>query len=95
MVYELYTWVNCDDCNQVKSFLKEKNISYDEINLFNNPEGRKTFGKVYTQLDGKLKRNLRSGNPELPILVDLEYEGDRKKVRRFAQRYSGIKDLLE
>jgi arsenate reductase-like glutaredoxin family protein len=94
MVYELYTWPNCSDCSEVKSFFKERGVDYTEINLFNQ-EGKKVFGKIYSQIDAKVQRKLNTNSMILPLLVDLVIEGDKKTVKRFAQEYKNIRALFD
>lgn len=92
MKYELYTIPNCKQCGDVKNFLSEKNISYDEINLL-KPEGKKIFGQIYQQINGRVDRTLH-GKIKLPLLVELECERDKKNVGRFAQELKGIEALF-
>jgi arsenate reductase-like glutaredoxin family protein len=93
MVYELYTWPNCSDCREIKDFFKDRGIDYTEIDLL-NPEGKKVFGKIYNQIDGKVQRKLNNNAMILPLLVDLVVEDGKKNVKRFAQEYKGIRALF-
>jgi len=66
--YKLFTFPNCSHCSDVKKYLKEKKIKYEEINA-GIGEGRKEFREFYLSNKDKIKRE-EDGTISLPILVD-------------------------
>ena len=90
MNYELYTVPKCDGCDAVKQFLNERGINYSVWNL-REPEHKKYYGKVYTQIDGKLKRNVSNNFALLPLLVEVD---ENRGVKRFAQRLEEITKMI-
>jgi glutaredoxin len=90
MAYELYTVPKCGGCEEVKNILNEKEIPYETYNL-RDPEHKKVFGKVYTQIDGDLKRNVTDNKTILPILVEVD---ESRTVKRFGQRPTDISDMF-
>ncbi len=39
-MFKLYTQENCPNCEELKEFLKEKGISYDEVDVNNDTKAR-------------------------------------------------------
>ena len=89
MEYQLYTVPRCYGCDEVKSFLAEKGVQYDVLNL-RNPEHKKVFGKIYFDIESGLRKN-RQKQTILPLLVEKNNSGG---VERFAQEAADIKDLF-
>lgn len=90
MDYELYTVPRCDGCEAVKQLLNQKGIQYGVFNL-RDPEHKKHYGKIYIQIDGKIKRNLKDNYALLPLLVEVD---EFRNVKNFAQRLEEITNLL-
>lgn len=67
--YKLFTFPNCDTCEQVKSFLKEKEFPGEIIDL-KTPEGNKQFRGYYTNkaIKDNIKR-MEDGTLKLPIVM--------------------------
>ena len=91
MVYELYTVPRCEGCEDVKNFLNGKGISYSVWNL-KDRAGSKYFGKVFLQIDGKLKRNISDNKSLLPILIEVN---ESRSVIRLGQQLNEIKAMFE
>lgn len=66
MEYTLYSLPNCSACNQVKTYLKEKGIKYNEINA-GLGEGKINFRNFYFENKDKIKREENGAIP-FPIL---------------------------
>jgi len=66
MTYTLFTLPNCGKCNEVKNYLKEKEIKYEEINA-GMGEGMTKFRDFYSKNKEHIKRN-EQGTISLPIL---------------------------
>ena len=64
--YKLFTFPNCDKCEEVKSFLKEKPYTGAVIDL-KSPEGNKEFRKYYGSVKGRIRRT-DDGTMELPVV---------------------------
>ena len=86
--YELYTVPRCDGCEVVKSYLNEKKVSYGVFDL-RNPEDKKVFGKIYPQVDGKVKKNVQN-QTILPLLVGIK----DSKVEQIAQGIDEVRNLF-
>lgn len=80
MGYKLFTYPNCPKCSEVKKYLKEKNMSYEEINA-GLGDGKKIFQEFYVKNRGKIKRD-EHGTISLPVLIDNE------KI------FQGLEDIL-
>ena len=91
MNYELYTVPKCDGCDDVKNFLNEKGVQYSVYNL-REPEHKKYYGKIYSKIDGKLKRNVSDNLALLPLLVEVN---ENREVKRLAQRLEEITKLFD
>ncbi len=39
-MFKLYTQENCPNCEELKAFLKDKGISYDEVDVNNDTKAR-------------------------------------------------------
>lgn len=39
-MFKLYTQENCPNCEELKAFLKQKGISYDEVDVNNDTKAR-------------------------------------------------------
>jgi glutaredoxin len=70
MTYKLFTFPNCGKCNEVKNYLKEKEIKYEEVNA-GIGDGRTKFRDFYSKNKEQIKRD-ESGAIPLPIF---EYNG--------------------
>jgi glutaredoxin len=70
MTYTLFTFPNCGKCNEVKKYLKEKEIKYEEVNA-GLGEGGKKFREFYSKNKEQIKRDGQGSIP-LPIF---EYDG--------------------
>ncbi len=80
MEYKLFTYPNCSKCSEVKKYLKEKNMSYKEINA-GLGEGKKMFQEFYAKNREKIKRD-GHGAISLPVLIHDE------KI------FQGLEDIL-
>lgn len=51
-MYTFYTMDGCSNCHKVKEHLQEQNVSYNEVNILENPKSSKQLlkliGEVYT-----------------------------------------------
>lgn len=65
MEYTLFTYPNCEKCNEVKNYLKEKQIKYEEVNA-GLGEGKTKFRDFYSQNKDKIYRE-NDGSIKLPI----------------------------
>lgn len=79
----LYSFPNCGKCDEVKKYLKEKGIKYEEINA-GLGEGRIKFRNFYSENKDQIKRDGQGAIP-LPIF---EYNG------KILQGLEGIIDNL-
>jgi len=88
--YKIFTFPNCDKCEQVKSFLKEKEFPGETIDL-KTPEGNKEFRGYYTNkmIRDKIKR-LEDGTLKLPVVFFLK----DKDVVSTAQSLEETKQIL-
>lgn len=67
MEYTLYSFPNCQKCDEVKKYFKEKGIKYDEINA-GLGKGRDEFREFYYKNKNKIQRE-KDGAVMLPVLV--------------------------
>ena len=65
--YKIFTFPNCDKCETVKSYLKEKDYKGEVIDL-KSPEGNKVFRGYYKDLKDNIKRT-EDGTLKLPIVL--------------------------
>lgn len=65
MEYVLFTYPNCGKCNEVKNYLKEKQIKYEEVNA-GLGEGKLKFRSFYSENKDKIQRE-KDGSIILPI----------------------------
>jgi glutaredoxin len=68
MEYILYSYPNCPKCENVKKYLKEKGIKYEEINA-GRGEGREKFRKFYYKNKDRIQRE-KEGGVSLPIFIN-------------------------
>jgi glutaredoxin len=66
MVYTLFTFPNCEKCREIKNYLKEKQVKYEEVNA-GLGEGRAKFRDFYSKNKDKIQRE-NDGAITLPIL---------------------------
>jgi glutaredoxin len=66
MEYTLFTFPNCEKCREIKNYLKEKQIKYEEINA-GLGEGKVKFREFYSENKDKIKRE-GDGSISLPII---------------------------
>ncbi|MFH2027704.1 MAG: anaerobic ribonucleoside-triphosphate reductase [Nanoarchaeota archaeon] len=72
--YKIFTFPNCEKCEKVKSYLKNKPLNGSVIDL-RSPEGNKEFRKYY--IDRSIKENIKrmdDGTLKLPIVMFLDNE---------------------
>lgn len=67
MKYTLYSYPNCPKCAEVKNYLKEKGIKYEEINA-GLGEGKVKFRDFYSKNKDKIQRE-NDGSIFLPIFL--------------------------
>jgi len=75
MNYELYTLPNCQECTEIKNFLDDKKINYEEVNA-GTGEGRKRFKELFRNHREQIKRE--NQGIVLPVLIrrsDSKIEG--------------------
>ncbi|VVB82188.1 Uncharacterised protein [uncultured archaeon] len=48
MTYKIFTLKGCHKCEEVKEYLKEKNIPYEEVNI-GFGDGKKEFNEFYSK----------------------------------------------
>lgn len=84
MSYKIYTFPNCDKCQNVKKILEEKNIEYQEVNA-GLGNGRVDFLEFYKQKKDFIERD-NNGQIVLPIVVSSSgiYQG-LEKITELAQ----------
>jgi len=93
MVYELYTAPKCPDCIKTKGFLDERKVNYkriDLIDLYQDREAKKTYGRVMIDIGKQLRRTVE-GKAMLPLLVKRDGNGG---IEVFAQKYDEISKLF-
>jgi hypothetical protein len=70
-VYQLFSFPNCEKCQEAKAFLKSIDIIYSEINI-GMPAGKKEWGKI---LMGGYQPKKDDHGYIMPILVKSEASG--------------------
>ena len=68
--YKIFTFPNCDKCEQVKSHMKEQGIDFDVVNL-KSPEGNSEFRNYYKEVKDKIERS-DDGTIKLPVVMAIE-----------------------
>lgn len=88
--YKIFTFPDCDKCEEVKSFLSTKDVSGTIIDL-KSPEGNKEFRNYYS--NKSIKENIKrteDGTLKLPIVMFMQ-DGD---VVSTAQSLEETKTIL-
>ncbi len=70
MKYKLFTLIGCEKCKEVKEYLKEKNINYEEIDA-GKGAGKIDFREFYVKNKDKIERE-KDGAVSFPILIHNE-----------------------
>ena len=86
--YLLFTFPNCEKCEDVKDYLEKISISSDIINL-KDPKGYKRFQNYYKELREKLKRN-EDNSVVLPVMLEVD---DNNHIKQVAQSLDDVKSL--
>lgn len=68
MGYILYSLPNCLKCSEVKEYLKQKGIKYEEVNA-GLGEGMKKFRDFYSKNKDRIQRE-NDGAISLPVFVN-------------------------
>jgi len=93
MDYKLFTFPNCSHCTDIKTYLSEKDIDYQEVNI-GLRSGKKdpTWKHIYSRnLSGEAPLDQDDKGLVLPVLAKLDGQGDLEKISQGDQ----IKDLFE
>lgn len=72
MTIKIYTTSVCPYCNMAKNFLKENKISFEEINLENNPKAIKEM----------IEKSGQTGVPVLDIKGTIIIGFDVEKIKK-------------
>ena len=86
MVYDLYTFPNCHVCEEIKRYLKEQNMGYNEFSL--NGSGRKKFQETYKENKEGIKRDDKG------IIVPILIETENSRIAKILQGEE-IKNLVD
>lgn len=86
--YKVFTFPNCDKCEQVKDYLKDKPFAGSIIDL-KTPDGNKEFRKYYASLKNSIKRE-DDGTLKLPVVLFL----NKDNVVSTAQGIEETKTIL-
>lgn len=88
--YKIFTMPNCEKCEEVKSFLEEKNLPVSVFDL-KSPEGNKEFRNYYSKksIKDRIKRD-HDGALKLPIVFYLK----KDSVVETAQGLDEVKTIL-
>ena len=89
--YAVYTLPNCEKCEEIKNFMKEKKIAYEEINV-GSMEGMKKLVGLYINNKDKIVLD-EKGAIVLPILVK-SYSGYTKIIQDVKEMKKEIGSLL-
>ena len=85
--YKIFTFPDCDKCEQVKSHMKENGLKFEVVNL-KSPEGNSEFRAYYKELKDKIERS-DDGTIKLPVVIAIE----NGKVISTSQGLEAIKIL--
>ena len=87
--YMLFTFPHCDKCDTVKSYIKDKNMTGETVDL-KDPDGYKSFQGYYRNIRDQLKRN-DDNSVVLPIMLMLD---DEQKIINIAQSIDEVKSIV-
>ena len=88
--YKIFTFPNCDKCEQVKEILKTKNLAGQIVDL-KSPEGNKEFRRYYS--DRSIKNTIKrteDGTLKLPVVLFMNQD----KVVSTAQDLQETQSIL-
>jgi glutaredoxin len=88
MEYKIYTMPHCEKCQQIKEFLKSKNISANEIDL-GDDDGVADLRKIYIKIKDKVKRT-EDGQLPIPLFIAL----DNGEIRGIAHTFDEVKQVV-
>ena len=88
--YKVFTVPHCEKCEEVKSFMKEKNLPLTVFNL-KSPEGNREFRAYYSKkaIKERIKRD-HDGALKLPIVFHIK----KDDVVSTAQGIDEVKTIL-
>ncbi len=96
MGYKLFTYPNCEHCNEIRKYFNERKIDYGDINIGlssgkKDPYWRYIYQRHINKIE-TLRQKDEEGNLDFPILG--EFNNGPESLERIAQG-DDIKKLFE
>ncbi|MBD3164164.1 hypothetical protein GF323_03125 [Candidatus Woesearchaeota archaeon] len=83
MGLKIFTMPTCDKCNDMKEYLMDNNVDFEDINI-GDDEGVKELRKIYPKFKDRIERS-EDGQLPIPLLVMTEQEEIRDTAHTLEQ----------